>query len=121
VGGAKVAFTWTVIIIINEGVKLTFYGVRREFYLHLIVFSLLDRAGNFSFLGLCPSAPYREFRSIIIAFIMLPGSVGKCSGSDLLGLIFESLPLLVMSTIVCFSGIDIPYPEVDMVPELDQV
>jgi hypothetical protein len=52
---------------------------------------------------------------------MLPGPVGKCSGSDLLGLILESLPLLVMSTIVCFSGIDIPYPEVDMVPELDQV
>jgi len=121
VGGAKVAFAWTVIIVINEGVKLTFYWVRREFYLHLIVFSLLDSAGNFSFLGLCPSAPYREFRSIIIAFIMLPGPVGKCSGSDLLGLILESLPLLVMSTIVCFSGIDIPYPEVDMVPELDQV
>ena len=40
VGGAKVAFAWTVIIVINEGVKLTFYGVRREFYLHLIGFIL---------------------------------------------------------------------------------
>jgi hypothetical protein len=121
VGGAKVAFAWTVIIVINEGVKLTFYGVRREFYLHLIGFSLLDSVGDFSFFGLYPNAPYRKFCRIIIPFIMLPGSVGKCSGSDLLGLIFESLPLLVMSTIVCFSGIDIPYPEVDMVPELDQV
>jgi len=121
VGGAKVAFAWTVIIVINEGVKLTIYGVRREFYLHLIGFSLLDRAGNFSFLGLYPNAPYRKFCSIIIPFIMLPGPVGKWAGSDLLGLILESLPLLVMSTIVCFSGIDIPYPEVDMVPELDQV
>jgi hypothetical protein len=118
VGGGKEAFAWT---IISEGVNLTFYGVRRKFYLHLIGFSLLDREGNFTFMGLCPSAPYREFCSIIIAFLMRPGSVGKCSGSDLLGLILESLPLLVMSTIVCFSGIDIPYPEVDMVPELDQV
>lgn len=42
VGGAKVAFTWTIIIVINEGVKLTIYGVRREFYLHLIGFSLSD-------------------------------------------------------------------------------
>ena len=110
VGGAKVAFAWTVIIVINEGVKLTIYGVRREFYLHLIGFSLLDRAGNFPFLGLCPSAPYREFRSIIIPFIMLPGPVGKCSGSFLLGLILESLPLLVMSTILGFSWVGIPYP-----------
>jgi hypothetical protein len=121
VGGAKVAFAWTVIIVINEGVKLTIYGVRREFYLHLIDFSLLDRAGNFSFLGLCPNAPYRKFCSIIIPFIMLPGPVGKCSGSFLLGLILESLPLLVMSTILGFSCLEIPYPEVDMFPELDQV
>jgi hypothetical protein len=77
VGGARVAFAWTVIIVINEGVKLTIYGVRREFYLHLIGFSLLDRAGNFPFLGLCPNAPYREFFSIVIAFLMCPGSVGK--------------------------------------------
>jgi len=121
VGGAKVAFAWTVIIVIDEGVKLTFYGVRREFYLHLIGFSLLDRAGNFSFFGLYPNAPYRKFCRIVISFLMLPGPAGKCSGSFLLGLILESLPLLVMSTIFCFSWIGIPYPEVDRFPEVDQV
>jgi len=121
VGGAKVAFAWTVIIVINEGVKLTFYGVRREFYLHLIGFSLLDRAGNFSFFGLYPNAPYRKFCSIVISFLMRPGSVGKWFGSFLLGLILESLPLLVMSTILGFSWVGIPYPEVDRFPEVDQV
>jgi len=50
---------------------------------------------------------------------MRPGSVGKWAGSDLLGLILESLPLLVMSTIFCFSWVGIPYPEDDMFPEVD--
>ena len=48
-GGGKEAFTWTVI---REGVNLTFYGVRRKFYFHLIGFSLSDTIEILSLFGI---------------------------------------------------------------------